>query len=741
MKKLKILVCVSFALIFGTFALLRSDRVTGQTGGTTLSAPTGVSASDNLYNNKVGIYWDAIRGATNYRVFRNATNDPATATDVGTTAANSFFDFGAASSQAFFYWVRAENGTSASTFSASDQGARTNTTQQGPVGPLDPPPVPPSNPVTAAKIYLGKTLFWDEQMSTSRTVSCGSCHFAGNGGTDKRSVAASASSLNPGSDGLTNTPDDVRGSMGVPFSNADGTYVFTAPYGVNDQVTPRKTVSYINAGYQPTLFWDGRATGQFRDPITNAVIINNGAALESQVLGPPTSTTEMGHSGRTWTDVASRIGGVKPLALASSMPTALATWINGRSYPELFTEAFGTSDVTPARIAMAIATYERTQYSDQEPLDQVNGGIGALTPAENRGRGIFGGPAGCAICHGGPNSTDNAFHYDGVRPQNEDTGRFQVTGNNQNLGEFRTPSLRNVELRGSFFHNGQFTTLDQVVAFYNRGGDFNGPNKPPAIRPLGLSAQQQADLLAFLKRPFTDPRVAAEAPPFDRPALYMESNRVPQITGTDRAGSGAATPRIKAISPPVVGNPNFTVSVTGALGNAAAVLVIDVADPGVGTSIPATGSLARVTANTQNTGAGTGWASVNVAIPDTAAVAGRTYFARWYIQDAGAANGFSVSQAAQFTVFGQSTAAATFAVSGRVLTPDGRGLRNTTVTLTDAQGVAHIATTSSFGLYSINDVSVAGSCTMAVSSRLYRFASQTFSISGDLANVDFVGLE
>ena len=331
MKKLKISVCGSFALIFGTFALLKSDPVTGQTGGTTLSAPTAVSATDNLYNNKVGVYWDAIRGATNYRVFRNTTNDPATATDVGITAANSFFDFGAGPNQTSFYWVRAENGTSASTFSASDQGVRTNTTQQGPVGPLDPPPVPPSNPVTAAKIYLGKTLFWDEQMSTSRTVSCGSCHFAGNGGTDKRSVAASAASLNPGSDGLTNTPDDVRGSMGVPFSNADGTYVFTSPYGVNDQVTPRKTVSYINAGYQPTLFWDGRATGQFRDPITNAVIINNGAALESQVLGPPTSTTEMGHSGRTWTDVASRIGGVKPLVLAPSMPTALATWINGRS--------------------------------------------------------------------------------------------------------------------------------------------------------------------------------------------------------------------------------------------------------------------------------------------------------------------------------------------------------------------------------------------------------------------------
>ncbi len=263
MKKLKISVCASFALIFGTFALLRSDPVTGQTGGNTLSAPTGVTATENVYNNKVGVYWDAIRGATNYRVFRNTTNDPATATDVGITAANSFFDFGVPPSQTFFYWVRAENGTSASVFSVSEQGVRANTSQQGPVAPLDPPPVPPGNPITAAKTYLGKTLFWDEQMSTSRTVSCGSCHFAGNGGTDKRSVAAAAASFNPGLDGLTNTPDDVRGSLGIPFSNADGTYVFTAPYGVNDQVTPRKTVSFIDGGYSPTLFWDGRATGSF----------------------------------------------------------------------------------------------------------------------------------------------------------------------------------------------------------------------------------------------------------------------------------------------------------------------------------------------------------------------------------------------------------------------------------------------------------------------------------------------
>ncbi|CAN5554526.1 hypothetical protein BH10ACI3_BH10ACI3_00470 [soil metagenome] len=656
MKKLKLFVCLLFTVAFGGFELYRSTPAAGQTGGSSLVAPTGITATDNMYNNKVGLYWEPTWGATNYRVFRGTTGDPATATDIGTTSANSMFDASATPNQTFFYWVRAENSTTVSTLGTPDTGIRTNTAQQGPIPPLDPPPVPAGNPITAAKAYLGKALFWDEQISTSRTVSCGSCHFGGNGGTDKRSVAAAGSSFNPGLDGLLNTPDDVRGSMGVPFSNPDGTYVFTAPYGLNDQVTGRKTVSYVDAGYSPSLFWDGRATSQFRDPITNAVVINNGAALESQVLGPAVSTTEMGHSGRTWIDVATRISNVKPLALSPSVPAGLAAWINGRTYADLFQAAYGSTDITPTKIAMAVATYERSLYSDQTPIDLANAGITPLTAAEQRGRNVFAAPGnGCAGCHAGSLATDNIFHYDGIRPQNEDTGRFQVTGNNNNLGEFRTPSLRNVELRGSFFHNGQFTTLEQVIAFYNRGGDFNGPNKPPPIHPLGLSAQQQADLVTFMKRPFTDPRVAAEAAPFDRPVLFTESTRVPVVTGSGRAGSGGVTPQIKAISPPLVGNPSFTLSVSGAVGNASAVLVVSDTDPGAGASIPASGSLARITANTANTGAGNGWVSANIAIPDNASFVGKVFFARWYVTDASAANGFSVTQAARFTVFGDSS--------------------------------------------------------------------------------------
>lgn len=619
--------------------------VLGQTSS--LSAPTDVVASDNSYSTKVGLTWDAIRGATLYRIFRNTTNDPNTATSVGTTVEGAFFDTSATAGQTFFYWVRAENGALVSPLSQSDSGTRGVGTIIGAV--LDPPPVPAGNPVTAAKAFLGKTLFWDEQLSSTRTVACGTCHFATNGGSDARSSNA-ARSTNPGADGVFNTADDVLGSPGVPSNNFDGTLNFSTTYGFAEQVTGRKSRSYIDAAYSNLLFWDGRALPAFIDPISGAVVLPSGAALESQVLGPPVSATEMAHTVRDWNDVASRVAVSRPLALSPSIPNGLKNWIGGRTYPDLFQEVFGTADVTPTRIALAIATFERTVYSDRTPLDAVNSQI---TPAENRGRGVFNG-SGCNICHGGPLLSDNAFHNVGVRPQTEDTGRGGITGNPNQIGEFRTPSLRNVALRGPYFHNGSKATLTDVVEFYNRGGDFNAPNiNHNLIRPLNLSAQQKLDLIAFLGRPLTDPRVAAATAPFDRPTLYTESNRVPQILGTGTAGSGGLVPQVIAIEPPLLGNPSFAVGVSKALGQAQAVLVIDSNDPGAGPAIPAGGSFARRVVQLSGSGAGQGFGSVSLQIPSSTALIGASFFGRWYVPDASAPGGVAVTPAFKFTIFGE----------------------------------------------------------------------------------------
>jgi cytochrome c peroxidase len=653
----------------------------GQNGG--LAAPTGVAASDNSYNNKIGISWDVMRGATRYQVYRHTANDAAAAASLGTTVEANFFDATALAGQTYFYWVRAENAQGASSLSAPATGARASGTATG----LNPPSAPAGNPVTATKAALGKALFWDEQLSSSRTVACGTCHIARGGGSDPRSIASNASARHPGADNVFGTADDIQGSPGVPLALASGGYQLSSAFGLREQVTKRRSMPHINSGYPNLLFWEGRASSEFRDPLTNAVVLANGGALESQALEPPVSDVEMGHKERNWSDVAARVAAARPLALAPAIPAALAAWIGERRYPELFQEAFGAPDVTPVRIAMALATYQRTLYSDRAPVDR-----GDLTEQEARGRQVFN-ANDCNDCHNSPLFGTNQLQNTGVRPSSEDTGRFAVTNNPNDLGRFRSVSLRNVELRAPYFHNGRFNTLEEVVEFYNRGGDFPGPNtNGREIRPRNLTAQQKADLTAFLKRPLTDPRVAAELPPFDRPMLYSESTRVPQIIGSGLAGVGERTPQPIALEPPVTGNPRFTVAVQNALGGATATLVIDDADPGATANIPATASFARATIQLNGAGAGNGFGSVSLAIPDHASLAGRTLHGRWYVNEP---QGVAVSPAFRFTIFGggnnslpafASVSAASFALGtiapGSIVAGFGANLASATVAAT-----------------------------------------------------------
>jgi cytochrome c peroxidase len=651
MRRIKLAIVLCFGLSVSSFYFYSTATATSSAGGTTLAAPTGFTASDNDYAAKVGLHWQPVRGATVYRVFRNTTNDTSTALDVGSTVANYFFDTSATPNQAYFYWVRAENAQTNSGFSNSDQGLRAlgDNNPGPPFPPLQPPPSPVGNQVTAAKAYLGKTLFWDEQLSSTKTVSCGTCHRPAKGGSDPRT---SELTRNPGFDGTFATPDDIFGSPGVPVNYDDGNYGWSSIFGMGLQVTGRKSPSYLNAGYSDLgLFWDGRATDEFRDPVTNAILLASNASLESQAAGPPISAAEMGHTGRDWPQVAARVAASRPLVLAHDIPAGLSAWIDGRSYAELFEEAFGTPDITPARIAMAIGTHERTLFSDRTPLDRYSAGIGGLTMQEELGRDLFL-AASCDFCHGGALLSDQAFHNIGVRPQIEDLGRGAITGHAADDARFKTPNLRNLELRGPFMHNGRFATVEDVVEFYNRGGDFDAPNKDSRVRPLNLMPGQRAALTAFLKRPLTDDRVKFELPPFDRPKLYTESNHVPVVSGTGRAGSGGITPNPIAIEPPLVGNTSFTVAVSNALGAASAVVVIDSADPGVGASIPASGSFARVNVNLAGSGAGTGYGSANLSIPNNPALVGQTFYGRWYVPDPQAVNGFSVSRLFQFTIFG-----------------------------------------------------------------------------------------
>jgi cytochrome c peroxidase len=432
-------------------------------------------------------------------------------------------------------------------------------------------------------------------------------------------------------------------------------------------VTGRRAPSAINAGYSPTLFWDGRAGGALVDPLTGQVVLPRNAALESQVLGPPLGDSEMAHVGRGWDDVVDRIQASEPLALSDFVPADLDTWIANRSYPELFAEVFGTNAVTPVRIAMAVATYERTLLANQTPWDAVLAGaapVDVMTPQEIDGvivylsaGGTFGAEDACDRCHG-PNIaislTDHDFHYIGVRPHAEDLGRFAETGDPADRGAMRTPALRNLELRAPYFHNGGMATIEDVVEFYDRGGDFDAGNNE--IEPLGLTATEKAALVAFLKHPLTDPRVAAGLPPFDRPSQYADSAHVPATFGQGTYGTGNIVPHMMAIEPPKTGNPNLTLAIGDALGSAVAVLVLDPVPDFPGTvlfgatfHVGLSPALQRPLVQLGGVGAGEGFGSYTLAVPDDPTIIGQSIYAQWFVFDTGSPVRFSATEAVELT--------------------------------------------------------------------------------------------
>ena len=435
--------------------------------------------------------------------------------------------------------------------------------------PFPPVPVPAGNPITAAKANLGKVLYWDEQLSSTKTIACGTCHIPDRGGDDPR-----LGFFHPGPDGIFGNADDIQGSAGLPLSQADGSYLKATHFGLDVQVTGRTAPTVINSAFNPLQFWDGRSDGTFVDPLTSNVVIANGASLENQASKPPVGDAEMAHQGRDWNDVAARVAASEPLALATAIPAALATWIGNQSYADLFSLAFGSPDITPARILLAIATYERTLISNETPFDNQ-----ALTTRQLQGLQVFRGAARCDQCHVGPLFRNNDFANIGLRPPAEDPGRFAETGDPEDFGAFKTPGLRNVGLKSTFFHNGRFQSIAEVVDFYRRGGDFRGPafNQDPRIRPFQITPQQRAALIDFLQNGLTDPRVAQGLPPFDRPTLNSETHRNPVHYGAGSAGTGGFTPRMIAVEPPMCGNPSFNLTLADGLGGANALLFFDVA--------------------------------------------------------------------------------------------------------------------------------------------------------------------
>jgi cytochrome c peroxidase len=221
-----------------------------------------------------------------------------------------------------------------------------------------------------------------------------------------------------------------------------------------------RSPTLLNVAWTPKPGWDGH----FRD-------------LEAVAMGPITGETNMNLP-------------------ESEMVKRLAA-IPG--YVDAFNAAFGEGDITRRKIELALATYERTIVSFEAPFDYwIAGEENAISTAAKRGFDLFNGKANCAACHSGWAFTDSSFHDIGSASKS-DIGRGALFPKSVKLQyAFKVPTLRDVARRAPYMHDGSVATLDAVLDLYDRGG-IDRPSRSDEIRPLNLSKDEKADLIAFLR--------------------------------------------------------------------------------------------------------------------------------------------------------------------------------------------------------------------------------------------------
>ncbi len=181
-------------------------------------------------------------------------------------------------------------------------------------------------------------------------------------------------------------------------------------------------------------------------------------------------------------------------------------------YRESFFKAYGVNQISSKNVAYALAQFIRTLNSGNSRFDKYRNGELVLSPNERNGMIIFFTERGdCFHCHNEIFLTDNGFHNNGLDSifTTGNMGRYEATGEAIDIGKYKTPTLRNCELRNRFMHDGRYTTLEEVIEFYNSGVKQTSVNIDPLMtlpykeNGLQLSQQEKDDLLSFLKT-FTD---------------------------------------------------------------------------------------------------------------------------------------------------------------------------------------------------------------------------------------------
>jgi|GEM_PF-94043 len=305
------------------------------------------------------------------------------------------------------------------------------------------------NPLTRAKIELGRQLYFDPRLSKDSTVSCASCHAPDQGYT-------------------------AHTQFGVGIDGQQG--------GRNSPVAYNRILS----GEQ---FWDGRVD-----------------SLEEQAVGPIANPIEMGF---THEGVVKRLSEMPVYArqfaaifgeltidrvgdAIATFERAIVTAPSPYDYNELLRpfEALDEEDIA-----------DDPELAEKYAMLTAGAKANPMSESAKRGRDIFFSEKGnCTACHVGANLADEKYHNIGIGMdrENPDLGRFAVTKDPADTGAFKTPTVRNVALTAPYMHDGSVATLEEVVEWYAKGGHPN-PHLSDKIRPLKLSEQDKADLVEFMK--------------------------------------------------------------------------------------------------------------------------------------------------------------------------------------------------------------------------------------------------
>ncbi len=304
------------------------------------------------------------------------------------------------------------------------------------------------NPLTRAKIELGRQLYFDPRLSADATISCASCHDPAEGFARH-----------------TQFGEGIKGQKG-------------------DRNSP---VSY-NRILSDNQFWDGRA-----------------GSLEEQAVGPIANPIEMGNTHEACVETLAGIPGYK--AQFDKIFGRLDIDAVGEAIASF--ERTIVTEPTPFDYYEQLRPFEKLDKEDIEDdpelKERYDAALAAaeahpLSESAKRGRELFfSDKAGCSACHVGANLTDEKYHNIGVGMDNENphVGREKVTEDPKHTGAFKTPTIRNVAKSAPHMHDGSQKDLVEVVEFYAKGGHPN-PNLDEKIKKLDLSDQDKKDLVEFM---------------------------------------------------------------------------------------------------------------------------------------------------------------------------------------------------------------------------------------------------